>query len=62
MARIFLTEDEAIEWGLKRKKIINPRKMPEKILVRVLSGLTLLLLGAIVTLPQLIRFLPWSTL
>lgn len=60
MARIFITEEEAEDWGLKPKKVFNPRKIPEKILVRVLSGLALLVIGLLVTTVQIARLLPWS--
>ena len=45
MARIFLTEEEAEDWGLKKKQVFNVRKMPEKILIRVLAGFIVLILG-----------------
>lgn len=55
MARIFLTEDEAIDWGLKRPKRFNTRKMPEKILVRVLAGIIVLMSTLLLSIggPQL---------
>lgn len=39
MARIFLTEAEAQEWGLVPKKWWNTPAVKQKVLIRVVSGL-----------------------
>lgn len=59
MARIFLTSDEAIAWGLKKPKAFDTLKMREKILIRVLAGTIVLLVALLASIggPQLAAIL-----
>lgn len=42
MARIFLTEAEAQQWGLLPKKWWDSPTIKQKVVIRVVAGLTLL--------------------
>lgn len=48
MAKIFLSEDEAVAWGLvepPKKRIFNPRKMVNNVTIRVIAGVIVLVLA-----------------
>lgn len=48
MAKIFLSEDEAVAWGLAsppKKRIFNHRKMINNVTIRVIAGVIVLVLA-----------------